>query len=265
MRVASIASGSSGNCIYVGSDRTHLLIDAGSSGKRIEQGIEELGLKAQELDGILLTHEHSDHIAGLGVMARKYSLPIYATQGTVQALSTIKSIGTVDWGLFTKIDADSDFMIGDLTVTPVPVSHDAAQPVAYLFHQGEKSAGVITDLGTYEESLVSRLREINLLLMEANHDVHMLEVGRYPYELKQRILGERGHLSNEACGHLLGEVLNSRTQDVMLGHLSKENNYEELAYETVRLEISMGDCPYLGNEVPIGIAKRDRPSRVMEV
>ena len=264
MRLCSIASGSSGNCIYVGSEQTHLMIDAGISGKRIEEGLNEVGLKTGEMDGILITHEHADHICGLGVVARKYGIPIYATKGTIEAIQNTKTLGKIDRELFCEIEPDVDFSIGDVTVSPVAVSHDAAQPAAYIVRQEVKSMGVITDLGKYDQYIVERLQGLDVLLLEANHDIHMLQVGNYPYYLKQRILGDRGHLSNELSGQLLGQVLHDGFKTVLLGHLSKENNYEKLAYETVRLEVAMGDNPYKGDDFPIYVAKRDAVSQIIE-
>lgn len=264
MRLCSIASGSSGNCIYVGSENTHLMIDAGISGKRIEAGLNDVGLKTAEMDGILVTHEHADHISGLGILARKHGLPIYATKGTIAEIRKAKSVGAIDDSLFREIEPDVEFSIGDLTVMPIAISHDAAQPVAYILRQGGKSIGVVTDLGTYDEYILRHLQGLTMLLLEANHDVRMLEVGTYPYYLKQRILGERGHLSNELSGQLLGQVLHDHFQMAILGHLSKENNYERLAYETVRLEVSMGDNPYKGDDFPIEVARRDMASQIFE-
>ena len=145
------------------------------------------------------------------------------------------------------------------------ISHDAADPVAYLVSDGRHRVGVVTDLGYYDADIVSHMEGLDALLLEANHDIHMLQVGAYPYPLKQRILGERGHLSNETSGQLLGQILHDGMQHILLGHLSKENNYDELAYETVRLEISLGDNPYRGNDFPIEVAKRDRPSNLIRL
>lgn len=263
MQLTSIASGSSGNCIYIGTERTHVLIDAGISGKRIENGLQALDLTAQDIEGILITHEHCDHIAGLGVMARRHGLPIYATYKTIDAILGISSLGRIDPALFCPIEPEVDFAIGDMQIHPVRVSHDAADPVAYLVRQGEKTAGVITDLGVYDDSLVEKLRDADVLLLEANHDIKMLEVGPYPYPLKQRILGEKGHLSNSACGQLLSQILHDSFRTVMLGHLSKENNYPELAFQTVSVEVDMGDCPYSAKDFPIRVAPRDRLSETI--
>lgn len=265
MRMCSIASGSSGNCIYVGSDSHHLLIDAGISGKRVEAGLQDLELSGKDIDGILLTHEHSDHIKGLGVLARKYGLPIYATPGTAGAVKAMKSLGKIDESLFVEIQADRDFEIGDLKISPFHISHDAADPVAYRIACGEKKMAVATDLGIYTDYTIEHLKGLDVLLLEANHDIHMLQVGAYPYPLKQRISGELGHLSNESAGKLLCQVLHDNMKAVMLGHLSKENNYAELAYETVKLEIALGDTPYHPGDFPLSVAGREERSACIAV
>ena len=264
MRLCSIASGSSGNCIYVGSDHTHLMVDAGISGKRIEQGLNSLELSAKDMDGILITHEHVDHVKGLGVMARKYALPIYATKGTLDEIRRMGSLGVIPYELYREIHPDEPFAVGDLTVKPMHISHDAADPVAYRVEGEGKSAGIVTDLGKYDDYIVDKIQGLDVLLLEANHDIHMLEVGSYPYPLKRRILGDRGHLSNELSGKLLCRVLHDRMKAVFLGHLSKENNYEELAYETVRLEINLGDTKYQADDFRIEVAKREQRSSVAE-
>lgn len=240
------------------------MIDAGISGKRIESGLNGIGLKTSEMQGILITHEHSDHISGLGVVARKYGIPMYATEETIAAIQRSNSIGKVDGSLFHPIEPGVDFQIGDMLIEPIPISHDAANPVAYKVTNGEHKMAVITDLGTYHEDIVDKLQDLDVLLLEANHDVRMLQVGPYPYPLKQRILGERGHLSNESSGQLLGRLLHDGFKTVVLGHLSKENNIAELAYETVRQEVELGDNPYHGNDFPIHVARRDMPSPVFE-
>ena len=264
MRLCSIASGSSGNCIFAGTETTSLLIDAGISGKRIEAGLNEIGCTAREADGILVTHEHADHISGLGVMSRRFGIPIYATKGTREAIVKCKSVGEIPEELFREIEPDREFSIGDITVSPMGVSRDAAMPTAFLLRQGEKSMAVMTDLGMYDSYIIEKLQNLDVLLLEANHDVHMLQVGTYPYYLKQRILGDKGHLSNELSGRLLSEVLHDNFKTVILGHLSKENNYEKLAYETVRLEIDMAENHYRAKDFPIYVAKRDMVSDVIE-
>ena len=265
MRMCSIASGSSGNCIYVGSDHTHLLVDTGISRKRIEEGLKKLEIKGEAIDGVLITHEHSDHIQGLGVLSRKYELPIYATKGTIEGISGSTSLGKMPDGLFHTIRADEPFRLGDIEVKPFAISHDACEPTGYRFECGGRSAAVATDLGKYDEYTVSNLTGLDAVLLEANHDIHMLEVGGYPYYLKQRILGDKGHLSNELSGRLLCDILHDNLKHIILGHLSKENNYARLAYETVKLEVTLGDNDYKGEDLDMFVAGRDSVSDIIMV
>lgn len=265
MRMCSIASGSSGNCIYVGSDATHLLIDVGISGKRTEAGLEELGLSGRDLDGILITHEHADHISGLGVLARKYEIPLYATRGTINAIGKMKNMGNIEPELWVEVREDQRFTIKDLSINPMRISHDADQPVAYRISYGSKRVAVCTDLGEYNDYTVECLKGLDAILLEANHDVNMLQVGPYPYPLKQRILGSRGHLSNENSGRLLCRILHDGLKYISLGHLSQENNLPELAYETVRMEITLGENPYKAEDFQIQVARRSEISPVMVI
>ena len=228
MKLCSIASGSSGNCIFAGSERTSLLIDAGISGKRVEMGLNSLDRTAKELDGILITHEHIDHVQGLGVLARRYQIPIYATEGTIHAILECRNLGKFPEGIFHEIREDEPFTLGD----------------------------------TY---IVDHLKGLDAVLLEANHDEKMLEVGSYPYPLKRRIAGAKGHLSNTMAGQLLCEILHSNLKEVLLGHLSKENNYEALAYETVAAEVTAGDNPFHSSDFHLSVAKRSEVSPLIEV
>ncbi len=265
MRMMSIASGSSGNSIYVGSDNTHLLVDAGISGKRIEEALNKIGISAAELDGILITHEHSDHIGGLGVMHRRYGLNVYATPLTIEAMKRDKSLGRVDWEAFIPVNAGETFSIKDISISSMRISHDAADPVAYRFAYGDIKTAVVTDLGEFDEREISFMSGLSAIYLEANHDVRMLQTGRYPYQLKQRILGKRGHLSNEASGRLLTALLNDKMQRIFLSHLSHENNMPELAYEAVRMEVEMSDTAWHGDDFPIDVAKRDEMSECISL
>ena len=244
MELCSIASGSSGNCICVGTADSHLLVDAGISGKRIETGLNSAGLKTSEMEAVLVTHEHIDHIAGLGVIARRYGLPIYGTKATLDAVLCAKSVGKIDESLLHPVIPGQDFQIGDMTVHPLSISHDAADPVAYIMKTDSQKIGVITDLGKYDDFIIEELQNLDILLLEANHDVRMLQTGSYPYPLR-------------------GRLLHDRFKAVVLGHLSKENNYAELAYETVRLEVSMGENPYKGDDFPIYVAERSEASQMI--
>jgi len=261
MRFCPIASGSSGNCIYVGSDTTHILVDVGISGKRTIEGLNQLDIDLKDIDGIFITHEHSDHIKGLGVIARKQEIPIYATKATIEAIGRLSDTSGIDPELFHVVRPDEKTTIKDITVDPMRISHDAADPVAYRFAHGKTRAAVVTDLGTYNEYTIESLRKMNVLMLESNHDINMLQVGPYPYHLKRRNLSHRGHLSNENCGKLLSLLLHDDLKQIFLGHLSKENNIPELAYEAVRMEITVNeDCPYNGGDFPIQVAKRSEVS-----
>lgn len=198
-------------------------------------------------------------------MSRKFGIPIYATPGTIKAIKGIKSLGVIDEELFHEVNADEKMIVKDITVNPMRISHDAAQPVAYRFQYGGRKMAVVTDLGTYDEYTVESLKGMDALMLEANHDIKMLQVGPYPYYLKQRILGKRGHLSNELSGKLLSRLLHDHLQAVCLGHLSRDNNLEELAYETVRLEIAMGDNAYKPDDFPIFVANRSELSQMVEI
>lgn len=265
MKLCSITSGSSGNCIYMGSEHTSILIDAGISGKRIEAGLNSINMTTKDIDGIFVTHEHSDHIQGLGVLARKYGIPIYTTEGTWKAILENSCVGKIPGELFHEVEADCITEIGDLKISPFAISHDAAEPVGYRVHHQNQSAAVVTDLGFYDDYIVEHLKGLDMLLLEANHDVHMLQVGSYPYYLKRRILGDRGHLSNETAGQLLCELLHDDLKAILLGHLSKENNYEALAYETVCSEVTMGENPYQSKDFKIAVAHRDQPSELIAI
>lgn len=265
MRLVSIASGSSGNCIYIGSDNTHILVDAGISNKRIEQGLNEIGLKGNDIDAVVITHEHSDHTKGLGVLARKYGVPIYGTKETLEEISGMKYLGEYPKELFCPVRPDVEFLVGDLAIQPFSIDHDAANPVAYRVKHGRKNVAVATDMGHYDQYVIEHLQGLDALLLESNHDVNMLETGPYPYYLKRRILGDHGHLSNENAGRLLNHVLHDHLKHILLGHLSKENNYEALAYETVRLEIDQGDTPYKASDFAIEVARRDEMSQIINL
>ena len=233
MRMMPIASGSSGNCIYLGTEDTHVLFDAGISRKRIEEGLNTAGLSLKDIDAIFVTHEHIDHTKGLGVISRKDGIPIYSTSGTIEGIEQISSLGNIPDGIFNKINADEDISIGDVTVHPFRISHDANEPVAYTFTQkcadGIKKASVVTDLGYFDDYVVDNLTESDIMLVEANHDINMLQVGPYPFYLKKRILGNKGHLSNETSGQLVNSMLHDKLKKIYLGHLSKvTNNFVDL-------------------------------------
>lgn len=265
MRMMTIASGSSGNCTYVGDDTTHILIDAGISGKRIECGLQKIGISPKELDAVFVTHEHSDHISGLGVLSRKYNIPIYATAGTIRGIQTSRTVGQIDSDLYQIINRNEITEIGSLQIRSHPIPHDAADPVCYRFENGKTAMAIATDMGCYDDGIVDFLSGLNALVLESNHDINMLQVGSYTYALKQRILGDKGHLCNEAAGRLLCCLLHDDLRHIRLGHLSQENNLPELAEEAVRLEITLGRNPYKSDDFDIRVADRNEPGDLIEL
>lgn len=229
----SLASGSSGNCQYVASDRTGLLVDVGMSGKYIKSSLESIDVDINRLSGILLTHEHTDHISGLGVIMRRHKIPLYATERTWEAIKD--KIGVVDFSLLNLYDKIETLEIGDITVQSARVTHDAVDPLCYAFMHGGAKIAIATDLGTISDEVIEKFKDSDLLMIESNHDIEMLKVGPYPHYLKRRILSEYGHLSNEDAGYITRELMTfGKIKHVLLAHLSKENNFPDLAYETVR-------------------------------
>ena len=243
MKICSLSSGSNGNSVLVRSECTNILIDAGISGKKIDERLAGLSLTGSDLDALLVTHEHIDHIKSVGVLARKCGVRIFATGGTVSELLHGKnSIGRVDPGLLNIIEYDRPFMVGDILVTPFKITHDAAEPAAYTFECKGDKIGFATDLGYVSDYVKQHLLGAKVLYIESNHDVQMLEAGSYPYQLKERIKSNLGHLSNDACAKFIVDICSSQEihiNDVILAHLSEENNFPDLAYETAMAEMKM--------------------------
>ncbi|MCM1272529.1 MAG: MBL fold metallo-hydrolase [Clostridium sp.] len=263
MQMKTIASGSSGNCIYAGNDNTTLLVDVGISKKRIKEGLEEINLDLSDVDGILITHEHIDHVKALGVISRSCDIPIYATADTCSELCSMKALGEFNSELLVPILPDVSFCIGSITVEPHSIWHDAADPVCYSLTCDGKKISIATDLGDYDDYLIHALKNSDILLVEANHDIRMLQVGPYPYDVKQRILGKRGHLSNEAGGRLIRTLLNDHIKSIILGHLSEKNNYPELAYEAVKNELSGNEYADDVREFNLTVAGRNTPGSLV--
>lgn len=233
LRFAPLFSGSSGNAIYVGTDRTNLLIDAGVSGSRVLDELKTVGVNPSDLDGILVTHEHSDHIKGVGVLARKLRVPIYATEGTWAGMEA--KLGKISLNQQAIIQTESPFYIGDLDITAFPTPHDALEPCGFAFSNGCARFAIATDIGYAREGWMKYILGADAVLLEANYDPDMLTAGSYPFELKKRILSRKGHLSNDDAGAVAAKLVQSGVKQIILGHLSKENNFPELALRTVKL------------------------------
>lgn len=264
MRLCSIASGSSGNCIYVGEKNTHILVDAGISAKRILEGLKKVSVLPGDLSAIFITHEHSDHVQGLWTFGKKYHVPVYATEHTLDAYFNAKRPRELFLGEICRVIHDRELVFGDMRVYPFRVAHDAICPVGYTFRGGMEKIGIATDLGCFTSYTKDALKDCGILYLESNHDENMLLVGGYPYVLKQRILGTHGHLSNEAAAELAGELLHEKLKYIVLGHLSRENNYPELAYETMHQKI-LSTWKYDAPPPEISVANRERPSEILSL
>ena len=258
--IAPLFSGSSGNSIFIKTDKTKILIDAGKTCKKIETELAKIGESIADLDGILVTHEHSDHIKGLEIITKKYDVPVYASCGTWQCMAE-KLTAIKDCNI--REITTEDFYINDICVQPFDISHDAAQPFGYALDDGEKKISVLTDLGRCTKSIVDTVGDSSIVLLEANHDVDMLSAGKYPYYLKRRILSASGHLSNEACAEVAVALARNGVRGILLGHLSINNNAPSLAYQTVVGRL-LSEGIETGKHIAVAVAKREEYTGVFK-
>ncbi|MFF2877491.1 MBL fold metallo-hydrolase [Gottfriedia sp. NPDC057991] len=226
-----LASGSTGNALYVGTEKTKLLVDTGLSGKAMESLFKEINKDIKEVSGILVTHEHSDHIKGLGVLARRYQIPIYANEKTWKAMNHL--IGEIPTEQKFIFNMETTIQFGDIEVESFGVSHDAAEPMFYVFHHNEKKFVTITDTGYVSDRMKGIISNADMYIFESNHDVEMLRMGRYPWSIKRRILSDVGHVSNEDAALAMADVIGDKTKRIYLAHLSQDNNMKELARMSV--------------------------------
>ena len=252
-----LASGSSGNSAYLSMGKTGVLIDAGPSAARLTKALHDIGVDPYALSGILVTHEHVDHIKGLRVFCRKYGTPVFANEGTWKGI--LARDGAFPEEVWRPIQTGKGFRIGDMTLHPFPIPHDAADPVGFTAVCGRVKYGVATDIGHIQESWMNALRGCQALIIESNHDEDMVRNGPYPLRLKQRILSPKGHLSNQDCAKALTFLCRTGTQMVYLSHLSQENNLPELACSTV-FSVLDAEESLKKDEIWIRVAKRDVPS-----
>lgn len=250
IKFQSFLSGSSGNCTYITDDETHILIDCGATAKYISACLGRLGVLPSQINAVLITHEHRDHVSGAGVFARKYGAPIIATEKTIAAMRSIT--GNIPDSCISDCASHKEFKIGAINIRPFSIPHDASEPVGYRLSDKDGVFTIATDLGHISDELIDDLSGSDSIIIEANHDPEMLRTGVYPYHLKRRILGERGHLSNDACARLSAMLAKSGTKSFWLGHLSKENNTPTLAFETVR-EILKQEGFSVGTDVGLGV------------
>lgn len=260
-KFCSLFSGSTGNSLLVETENSKVLIDAGESAKKIVDALSLVNVDIADIDGILVTHEHVDHVKSLGTISKKYNIPVYANAETWKAMPEQEA----------KIISDNKktflvnehFEIKDLSFKPFSIPHDAANPCGFNVFNKDKKISIATDLGHITPEILYNLEKSSFALLESNYDPNILRYSKYPYSLKQRIAGPNGHLSNNNSGELISMLMKTGLTRVMLGHLSKENNFPELAYKTVVEEIISNKCDE--SDIKVGVAKRDGPSVIIDI
>lgn len=257
-RFVVLSSGSSGNTSFLSYEGTKILIDAGFSGRKIENLLAEIGEHPSDLDGIFLTHEHTDHSQGAAVLAKRFKLPIYANEGTWKAYLP-KTKNLKDESI--KIFKSNEFLnFKSMDIYPISTYHDAYEPVGFVIYLANKKISLITDTGVIDEKIAYQIKGSDVYYMEANHDLEALKIGPYPYKLKLRVMGKMGHLSNDQAAEALGDALEGKKEAVFLSHLSETNNTEALSKITVESYLkSLGlDTD---KDIDLEVAKRYQPSK----
>jgi len=257
----NLFSGSSGNCSLVKTKHTKILIDCGSSGKKIEESIHSIDEHLEDIDAILVTHEHVDHVQSLGLISSKYNIPVYANQETWNAMP--KQSSKIDDENKLLFIPNESFIINDILIEPFSIPHDAANPCAFNFIAGDKKMSIATDLGHITDDIYNKLKGSLFALIESNYDTEILKVSRYPFSLKRRISGPNGHLSNTNSAELICKLIKDDLKQVMLGHLSKENNFPELAYQTAAEAMMNSNIDM--NEISLSVANRIKSSEIIKI
>ena len=257
-KFCNLYSGSSGNSSFVESDNTKILIDCGTSCKKISEALATFNVNISDLDGILVTHEHLDHIKGLSVISKKYHIPVYINKETFNNLGIDTSV--IEKKYFVN---NENFSIKDLLIHPFSIPHDAANPCGFSISNGNNKISIATDIGHMNNSIIDNLVGSSFILLESNYETELLKYSHYPYSLKKRILGPNGHLSNEDAGKTISVLAKNGVSNISLGHLSKENNFPELAYKTVLENIINNKID--SNNLSISVAHRDRPDDMIEI
>ena len=260
MRFCPLCSGSSGNSTYIEAGNERLLIDAGLSCRRIEELMQSIGAAPEQLTGILITHEHIDHSRGVNILSKKYGVPVYAN-AECWSMMRAQMSGVLPDNV-RVFESDRAFLLGGVSVLPFTTYHDSIHAVGFAVEHGGCKAAVCTDIGHIDERILTTLSGCDLVLLEANHDVDMLMAGSYPYLLKKRILSGTGHLCNQDCANALTALFERGVKRAILGHLSEENNYPELALITVRTAL---EAAGIADKMPIDLALRDRPTGIFEL
>ena len=257
-RFINLYSGSSGNCSFIESDNSKILIDCGASCKKTEEALNLYNTSLSDIDAILITHEHSDHIKGLATTSKKFNIPIYANKKTMDNIKLDLSNSEL-----VNFKTNQDFDINDLKIHSFSIPHDAADPCGFSVYNKDKKISIATDIGHMTTNIIKNLEGSDFLLLEANYSPELLRYSRYPYLLKQRIVGPNGHLSNDESGNTISSLLKSDVKNIMLGHLSKENNFPELAYQTVMESLINKGANT--SKFKLSVADRDKPNDAIEI
>ena len=255
MEFCSLYSGSNGNSLFVKNNDTRILIDAGVSTKKITTALSKIGESPDKIDAVLISHEHKDHIQGIKVFFKKYGVPVYANAKTWGEIEKFTQDVIPD-GEKRYFVTNEEFKLKDITVRPFAISHDAVEPVGFNIFADEKKLTTATDLGYISNDIMTALDSSDLIFIESNHDKEMLRMGIYPWYLKQRILSKEGHLSNDAAGRAIAYFAQRGTKKFILGHLSKNNNFPELAYQTVKNILSSHNLS-ITDDISVSIASQD--------
>jgi phosphoribosyl 1,2-cyclic phosphodiesterase len=258
MKICVLGSGSSGNCTYVGTEETGILVDAGMSGKEVASRLTAIGVPMTHVRALCVTHEHGDHTASVGTLSNRHKYELFANSGTIQAIEQNPKLQGLKWSVF---ETGRPFQVGDVRVEPFSVPHDSYDPVGFVFCHGESRVAVVTDMGMITTLIRERLKRCRALVIEANHDDDMLKNADRPWSLKQRIKGKQGHLSNAQAAELLTEVSCPELKAVFLAHLSSDCNTPELALSTVRRALNLAGHIH----VDVHMTYADRTSEVVDV
>lgn len=263
LKYCSIGSGSSGNCHYVGYKDTNILVDAGLSGKRITTGLKDIDIDINKVKGIFITHEHSDHIKGAGIISRKFDIPIFANIKTWCAMRD--KLGDIKDHNMKVFENDKTYSLGDIIIRPFSIPHDSSDAVGYNFYTGNhEKMSIATDIGCITDNIRKHLYKSKLVVLESNYDPNMLMMGSYPYSLKKRVMSETGHLANEDAARFCIDLIKEGTESILLAHLSKENNFPELAYETSKGILTQNNI-IVGQDVKLDVLSRDEISNIYNV
>lgn len=255
IRFISLISGSSGNASFISDGKTNLLVDCGMSGAKLKQALNSIDVLPESITALLITHEHIDHTRGAGVISRRYNIPVFATEGTHRNMDA----GKLAEENINIVKNGTPFELGSIAITPFSIPHDAAEPVGYTFNISGERCAVATDIGRMNDTILDAVKGCKSVILESNHDIEMLRCGSYPFPLKQRILGEFGHLSNDVAAKTALELVKSGTEHIMLGHLSQENNCPEIAMlESYNLLSREGIS--IGSDVTLQVADRYKPT-----